>query len=1012
DDEDGVLNPLDLIATTGTTPEVTLLATNTTGQQATLVGWIDYDRDGNFENGTERALLTVPDGTTNGRLTLTFPEVPADAAGRTYARFRLSTDSTVLDDFRMSPDGEVEDYAFEITAPSNGLVKNHQKISDGVGGFAAGELDENDHFGSSVASVGDLDGDGVVDLVVGAGNDDDGSPVAGAVYVLLMNSDGSVKGQQKISNGTGGLAPGTLDFLDSFGRSVSSIGDLDGDGVIDLAVGADGGEADGNMSESAVFILLMNADGTVKSHQEISDGVGGLAGATLDLDDRFGSSVTSVGDLDGDGVPDLAVGATGDDDAASSAGAVYVLLLNSDGTVKEQQKITDGVGGLAAGQLDENDHFGSSVANVGDLDGDGIPDLAVGAFNDDDGNTDAGAVYMLLLNADGTIKSQQKVSDGLGGLAVGTLDQGDFFGRSLSTVGDLDGDGISDIAVGADGDEPDSFLAEGAVYVLLLNSDGTVKVQQKISDGLRGLGDGTLEPFDFFGRSVSNAGDIDGDGVTDLAVGAQHDDDGNSDAGAVYVLFLSGIPQAESLILPSGGSHEVLRDGVDLVLQVSGGAELFRETASLVSSLTITGSADADQVTVLDFGTAVETPLVFSGGNGDDSFDASLATGAVNLSGNGGDDVLIGGSANDTLNGGSGKDELVGNAGNDRLQGQGGTGDTLDGGDGDDTLNGGSGNDLIRESFDGDAVLTSAAMTGRGNDTVIATERVNLTGGGMAQSIDVSAFSTPGLTSATLNGAGGDDSLTGSNGSDVIIGAGGNDLIDGGGGNDRLFGGSGADTLTGGVGNDLLKGLGGSGDRLQGGDGNDTLNGGRGIDRVVETGDVDFTLTNTSMTGLGTDVVQAIEVAELIGGDSDNTIDVSGFLGFRGFTLIRANGGDDSVIGSAGPDVINGGDGNDTLLGKAGNDTLNGDDGNDGLSGFDGDDVLNGGRGFDRGFGGVGNDTLTGGNAVDTLIGGDGDDNISGNDGNDILVGGTGNNDASMGDVISDGTANIDEAFT
>jgi Ca2+-binding RTX toxin-like protein len=494
---------------------------------------------------------------------------------------------------------------------------------------------------------------------------------------------------------------------------------------------------------------------------------------------------------------------------------------------------------------------------------------------------------------------------------------------------------------------------------------------------------------------------------TDL--GAASDEAGNGTLPAsAMVTFQSTVPLPIDVTLPGAGSYEVLRDAADLVLRVTGGAELVRDNASLVSTLRITGSTGDDTVTVLDTGTAVDTRLVFSGGDGNDAFDATLAVGAVNLTGNGGNDVLKGGSADDTLNGGTGADELVGGPGNDLVQGNGGTGDTLDGGDGDDTLNGGSGNDLIREFFTGNVTLTNSLLTGRGSDVVISAERADLRGGGVAQTFDVSAFFTPGLTSVTLNGGGGNDTLIGSDGNDVLVGSGGSDRIEGRSGNDYLVGGSGADTLVGGAGDDLLKGLGGSGDRLSGGDGNDTLNGGRGVDRIFETGDVDFTLTNTSLTGLGNDRVQAIEIAELNGGASDNVI---AFSGFRGFTQLRGNGGNDFLIGSVMSDVLNGGDGNDTLQGKGGHDTLNGDNGNDALTGFTGNDVIDGGRGYDRIFGGEDNDTLTGGAARDTLIGGDGDDDIRGNDGIDTLVGGTGNNDPSPGDVITDATAVIDEAF-
>ena len=136
--------------------------------------------------------------------------------------------------------------------------------------------------------------------------------------------------------------------------------------------------------------------GWVLAHQKISDTQGGFTGI-LDDHDHFGWSVASLGDLDGDGVGDLAVGAPRDGDGGFVRGAVWVLFLNPDGTVKSHQKISDTQGGFT-GTLDDFDWFGLSVAALGDLDGDGVGDLAAGARNDDDGGPDRGAVWVLFLD--------------------------------------------------------------------------------------------------------------------------------------------------------------------------------------------------------------------------------------------------------------------------------------------------------------------------------------------------------------------------------------------------------------------------------------------------------------------------------------------------------------------------------------------------------------------------------------------------------------------------------------
>ncbi len=373
--------------------------------------------------------------------------------------------------------------------------------------------------------------------------------LAASSSAMAASSAGTVASEQKISD-TAGSFGGVLDNSDIFGHvGIASLGDLDGDGITDLAVGAVRDD-DGGTDRGAVWILFLDSDGTVKAEQKISDTAGGFGGV-LDNSDFFGSGLASLGDLDGDGITDLAVGAGSDDDGGTNRGAVWILFLDSDGTVKAEQKISDTAGGFG-GVLDNIDSFGQiASANLGDLDGDGITDLAVSAVGDDDGGTDRGAVWILFLDTDGTVKAEQKISDTVGGFG-GVLDNVDFFGSALASLGDLDGDGITDLAVGARNDD-DGGTNRGAVWTLFLDTDVTVNAEQKISDTAGGFG-GVLDNSDSFGISLARLDDLDGKGVTDLAVGASLDDDGGTDRGAVWILFMNRIvPPAVAAALADAG---------------------------------------------------------------------------------------------------------------------------------------------------------------------------------------------------------------------------------------------------------------------------------------------------------------------------------------------------------------------------------------------------------------------------------------------------------------------------
>ncbi|WP_144208944.1 FG-GAP repeat protein [Shewanella donghaensis] len=379
------------------------------------------------------------------------------------------------------------------------------RIADSEAGFIA-DIDSGDRFGRDHDNAGDINGDGISDLVVGARSDDDGAIDAGAVYILFMNQDGTVAANQKISMLQGNFL-GTLDGGDFFGYGVAGIGDYDGDTIPDIAVSAPAA------SIPAIYILHLNSDGTVKSMVKN----GGVVAQGL----------SAVGDLNQDGKIDLVAAQP----STVDGGSIQLLFFDANSELIDNDIVTIGsnMGGFGDG-LTANDSFGGrESALLGDLDKNGTQELAVGAFESDNG---MGAIWILSLDSDTyEVVDKLKIAPGLAGFdETIPLDSnpngtaGGHFGHALVAAGDLNGDGVADLITGA------NQYGAGVGYVLYLNSDKSVKSYSRINETEGGF-DLSLDSEERFSRSMSLVDTNRDQGTITVNMGG-----GAGVSGAIYAL--------------------------------------------------------------------------------------------------------------------------------------------------------------------------------------------------------------------------------------------------------------------------------------------------------------------------------------------------------------------------------------------------------------------------------------------------------------------------------------------
>jgi hypothetical protein len=377
----------------------------------------------------------------------------------------------------------------------------------------------NGDFGEDIAVVGDVDGDGQSDFVVGAPEETDVNDQAGRAY-LISGADGSIIRTLESPDPT---------FEGNFGFSVSGIGDVGGDATPDLVVGAPG-ESGNGVDNSGRAYIIDGATGSVL-HTLLSES------SNIETNGGFGNAVAQAGDVGGDATPDILVGAQGETvNGKGEAGRAY-LIDGADGSILRTLKSpNDESGG----------EFGTALVGLGDVGGDATPDVLIGAPGEtESSNSSAGRAYVVN-GADGSI---------LRTLTSFNSTSGGLFGASVAAPGDLGGsDNAADYLVGATGE---SGVSNGRVY-LIDGADGS-KIQQYESSNPEDDGD--------FGSSIAEVGDVAGNSTPDLLIGAPNEDtnadgDVTDNQGRAYIVDGASATVIDVLASPNSQADGRFGDAV------------------------------------------------------------------------------------------------------------------------------------------------------------------------------------------------------------------------------------------------------------------------------------------------------------------------------------------------------------------------------------------------------------------------------------------------------------------
>ena len=414
---------------------------------------------------------------------------------------------------------------------------------NGLNGLQIDGIAAFDQSGYSVSAAGDINADGIDDVIIGAHNaSPNGNANAGSSYVVF-GSDTPFPNPLKLANlnGSNGFQINGVSMSDETGVSVSAAGDINADGIDDVLIGA---SQAGNNGQGRSYVVFGDSLGfTTPFNLSTINALNGISLNGIMAMEFSGHAVSSAGDFNGDGIGDLIIGAYGAEfNENSQAGRTYLVYGRDTGLPNPYNLSTlDGTIGFSLNGRAFNNWSGFAVSEAGDVNADGIDDIIIGAPKaSPEGKAEAGITYVVFGSLSGlTHPFEFRLLDGQNGFAIHGVAAGDLSGNSVGSLGDINGDQIDDFIIGASGASPLDKIGAGSSYVVFGTDEGFPNPFELANlNGQNGFVLNGINAGDGAGFSVGRAGDINADGLADMLIGAGNASPNDlSKSGSTYVVF-------------------------------------------------------------------------------------------------------------------------------------------------------------------------------------------------------------------------------------------------------------------------------------------------------------------------------------------------------------------------------------------------------------------------------------------------------------------------------------------